>query len=300
MFAADITDVAHPVVISDLKTSTEWPYLVSPTEVSWLWNDSGRGTRVYRTNFITHKDTLVATCAVLYGWSPDSTTMMYVAPGYPPLGYQLRRLSGGKNELIGATEIPSTSCGGEACDDDFEWKMVYSPDGRYIAIAAGGAQEPSLLRVLSATGATLFQDDEHLPTMTVWSGDNLYFRDQRGIEVWRGGASTLVAAGVSWVTPNASPTGDRIAFAVRDSTGLPHVKVLDVASGSIHELAAGGKQPMFLGQRYVFYVGACGRLGCGPYSGDDASGNNYIYDLQTGSTQPTAISFVASVWPQAN
>jgi uncharacterized protein YqjF (DUF2071 family) len=136
----------------------------------------------------------------------------------------------------------------------------------------------------------------------VWSGGSLYFRDDKGVEVWRDGVVSPFLPGVAWVRPKASPGGGKIVYEVRDAQRWSHTYVVDTSTRQVRDLGKAHAEPVFLTSRYIWYLGerACVAAdGCGTRVAGVPSGKTYIYDLQDGTQSESIITSVADVWPHA-
>jgi hypothetical protein len=139
--------------------------------------------------------------------------------------------------------------------------------------------------------------------MSIWSGSALYFRDAKGVEVWRDGGVSLFLPGVQWIRPKASARGGHIVYEARDASGSAHVFVVDTASGRSIDLGGKGRaEPAFLTDRYVWYQAepACvAAQTCEPLFPGVATGQTYIYDLSDQTESSSVITSVLDVWPHA-
>jgi hypothetical protein len=140
--------------------------------------------------------------------------------------------------------------------------------------------------------------------MIAWSGSGLYFRDKRGVEVWRGGTTTLVLPGVSWIAPRASPGTQRIVYETKDSAGVPGVFVLDPATGSARKIASLRSNPVLLNPTTIWYRGdrmchSGDKYPCGGSVTTTITGETFIYNMSTGVESQSLIQDVWDVWPHA-
>jgi hypothetical protein len=137
--------------------------------------------------------------------------------------------------------------------------------------------------------------------MSVWSGASLYFRDLKGVEVWRDGVVSPFLPGVAWIKPRASSAAGQIVYTARDSNGWGHIYVVDTTTGKVRELKSARTDAVFLTSRYIWYQGerACVASDvCGaPPPFHPLNGKTYIYDLQTGTETESVITSVSDVWP---
>ena len=282
----DITDIAHPKTVA-MPVTGALPRFVSGTTLSSQnWVEVGLPTELYRSDLTGSPETRVLSAdqgIVHYAWSPDGTSLAYVTLGRSSLELRLKRA--GVDRVVGL--LPDLG------EPDFA--IAYSPDGAHLAVVANVAS--GFLRMWDANGANLRTYNGSAATMPVWLGDSLYFRDSKGVEVWRNGAISTFLPGLDWILPHASPGGGVIVYETRDTKGVGHVLVVDAATRQIRELAGGRGTPVFLTSRYVWYgfEAACpaGAECVAPF------GTTYIYDLQTGTEHTSIITNVFDVWPHA-
>jgi hypothetical protein len=223
---------------------------------------------------------------------------------------QLHVVSAGSDRV--ANKMPmlpwGTGCEARECAEHLEARILYSPSGAYISFVENWGIPT--VRVWTAEGKTILSMDaggprtdyKSKPTMSVWSGNSLYWRDDKGVQMWRDGVSALVLPGVTWIRPKASPTGGQIVYWTRDTTGTAYVHLLDTRSNSTRELGKSRSEPAFLTSRYLWYQEERPCVSGDPYpcggSGTTiTTGKTYIYDLQTGSETESIITYVWDVWP---
>jgi hypothetical protein len=141
--------------------------------------------------------------------------------------------------------------------------------------------------------------DNSNATMSVWSGNALYWRDDKGVEMWRDGSQSLVLPGVSWIRPHASPAGGQIVYETRDANySTAHVFLLDTATGQTRQLAQSRSEPAFLDSHDVWYMGERPCASSDPcVVGPTIATRPYIYDLQSGTEYQSIITTVWDVWP---
>lgn len=83
---------------------------------------------------------------------------------------------------------------GQHCED-LDDRTLFSPDGAYNSFVENWGRP--VLRVWTSGGKLLeaiegsVNDFRSGPTMSVWSGSSLYWRDSGGVEVWREGRESL-------------------------------------------------------------------------------------------------------------
>ncbi len=289
----DITDINHPTTVGLLNPAASLPpQFVSATDISY--SDQ---TGLERAPLSGSPVTTVTKCGgTPFAWSPDGTAAAYMGPTADPKVQQLHLVRGGRDTAAGTAPALSfgVGCESRACGDSWDIHLLYSPDGAYISLVE---QLPvPAFRIWTADGKLLKSLDGG--TMSVWSGDTLYWRDEKGVETWRAGTESLLLPGVSWVRPHASPSGGQIVYETRDAGDTTaHVLVLDTASGKVHELKSSRAEPAYLNAHLIWYKG---EVPCAP--GDclaptTDSGKYYIYDLNDGSEAQSVISAVWDVWP---
>ena len=138
--------------------------------------------------------------------------------------------------------------------------------------------------------------------MSVWSGNNFYFQDTKGVSVWKGGVVSSFLPGVNWIRPKASPDGKTIVYETRDSAGSAHTSVVDTTYGLVGELRSARAEPVFLTSRYIWYRGerpCFAADNCPPGYPAIPTGKTYIFDLQAGTETESIITSVFDVWPHA-
>ena len=149
----------------------------------------------------------------------------------------------------------------------------------------------------------LNNSDSQGATMSVWSGTGLYFRDEAGVHVWRGGSVSTFLPGVVWIRPNASPAAGQVIYVSRDRDGWANTFIVDTTTRVVREIKAHRGNPVYLTSRYIWYAGERDCVpadGCGEHPPfHPASGKTYIYDLQDGTETASVITSVADVWPHA-
>jgi hypothetical protein len=246
-----------------------------------------------------------------YSWSRDGRSLTYItevpdttAPRGSRLDWHL--VSGGSDRVIGPAPIwvIGIECGPGDIDDVH---VAFSPDGRYISLLenfCGAADfqvrrsDGSLVGEIKGTYGLL----PLAPTMGVWSGSTLYFRDSKGVEAWRDGTVTPFLPGVAWIRPKVSPLGGEITYVVRGKDGLGRVYIVDTGTGKVVPLPNAGRvEPVFLSPRYIWYAGEqlCTTGYCWA-PGTLPTGKTYIYDIPAGTETESRITAVYDVWPHGS
>ncbi|MEA2643075.1 MAG: hypothetical protein QOG08_101 [Chloroflexota bacterium] len=297
----DLTDINHPKTVSNLGAISA-PVFVSGTEISYA-----NGTGVSRMPLSGSPKTIVVKNGGTGDWSPDGKAIVYttnVSTESCTGTTTVHQLSAGHDQVLGS--VPSGGCGDcqtiSNCgfSNFLDFRLLYSPDGSLISLVTTGFSGSSF-RVWSSAGAVLQGGRPTNGTMSAWSGPSLYFRDGKGVEVWRAGTISLFLPGVMWILPRASSVSGQVVYTARDSQGWGHVYVVDTTTKKVRELKSARSDAVFLTSRYIWYQGerACTAAeACGanpPFH--PLSGKTYIYDLQTGTESESIITGVSDVWP---
>lgn len=295
----DITDINHPFTVSSLGGQVNYgAKFVNDAELSTADGSVG----LLRMPLSGSPKTVVAACGALafpFAWSPDGTAVAYARSTPDPQIQKLHLVSGGQDRVVDSMPaIPEIGCEQRSCGDSWDFRLLYSPNGAYISLVElPGAG----LRIWTSSGSVVKSIDGNSPTMSVWSGNTLYWRDDKGVEMWRGGSQSLLLAGVSWIRPKASPDGGQVVYETRD-TGYttPRIFLLDTGTGKTRQIAQSRSEPAFLTSRYLWYMGErpCKASDSCPF-GPTIATIPYIYDLQTGTEYQSIISTVWDVWPHA-
>jgi hypothetical protein len=296
----DITDINHPFTVSSLGSLVDYrARFVNASELS----DSNGNLGLVRMPLSGLPKTVVAGCGDgLFAWSPDGTAAAYLTGSIDSGTNELHIVSGGRDVVV--TSMPSPFQGGVGCDsrscsENWFFHIDYSPNGSYFSLVE---QPGPGLRIWTSSGRLIKSIDSISTTMAVWSGNSLYWRDDKGVEMWHDGSQSLVLPGVSWIRPHASPAGGQIVYETREpGYGTAHISVLDTTTGSAREITQSRSEPSFLTSRYVWYLGeyACGttRTGYCASSSTAPTGITYIFDLQSGIESQSIITDVWDVWP---
>jgi hypothetical protein len=298
----DITDIAHPKTIGTLPAVSQ-PLLVDAGQMSYIDYDHGQ---LVRMRFDGSSKTTVTTSSQFTGyvdWSPDGSSVIYTTQT-SDTEMALHQLQAGQDRVLGSIPaVPGVGCESVAgCPTDtWDVQLQYSRDGGYVSFV-NSIIKPAF-RLWSSDGKLLRSSDLKSEAMPVWSGRTLYFRDAKGVEMWRDGVVTLFLPGVQWIRPKASPAEGRIVYQVRDSQHWSHTYVVDTNTGHVRDLGKAHASPVFLTSRYIWYIGerACVPAdGCGSLIAGVPSGKTYIYDLVTGTQSLSIIAYVHDVWPHAS
>jgi Tol biopolymer transport system component len=248
--------------------------------------------------------TVVANGGWPFAWNPDGSSVAYL------MGTEGAGLSdlyidrGGQSRKVDSVPVPrGIGCESRTCADAWDVRMIYSPNGAYISL--NYVPGVGVFRIWTADGRVLKSMDSSRATMSVWSGDSFYWRDEKGVERWRDGQQSLVLPGVSWIRPHASPAGGQIVYETRDAgIGKAHVYLLDTASGNTRELKTSRSEPAFLNSHLISYKEErpCASGDGWPCSSEATTietGKTYIYDLQDNTETESVIAAVFDVWPHA-
>jgi hypothetical protein len=304
----DVTDINHPFTVASPKSvggGGGAAAFISAEEIAWDF---------VRTPLAGKPATQVMRCVGnggLLAWNADGTKAAYLVVQQDGQHVAFHLIAGGQDRKV-ATLSPfpwGTGCESVECADRLDMQLLFSPDGRYISFVQnwGGP----LFRIWKADGSLLKSIDRQgrlpagAPTMSVWSGANLYYRDDNGVEVWHDGNLSLLLRGVKWIRPHGSPVGGQIVFETRNPSGAPVVSILDTASGTTRAIKTYRSEPTFLTSRYLWYEGeractASDGYPCGEgYPTTIPTGKTYIYDLETGIESTSIIKWVLDVWPHA-
>ena len=245
-----------------------------------------------------------------FAWNGDGAKFIYVTNDDIRPVQELRQVGAGVDRVIAIVGKPIPVTGCVACSDNAEVRLAYSPDGRYISLVGWGTFE-----VWRSDGALISGVDVggQRPTMSVWSGSTLYFRNDEGVQMWRDGVVSTVLAGVAWIHPKASPSGGQVIYVARDVSGQAHLFVLDTGTNKTASLVnAERMEPAYLTPRYVWYAGevVCPQTASGSRWSDGCyptgyqwptltkpTGITYIYDLQQRVEVQSKIASVLDVWP---
>jgi Tol biopolymer transport system component len=254
-----------------------------------------RLTDLSRSNVVTFQgDVLDVT------WSPDGGSVAYIV--YTPDSNNQLWLKVGSAAPEALTPlIPLFGRDGSISDQTV---VSFSPDGRYllmvdtfVAGVAPPTADQAIVQVRSVPdGRLVFVPPSALKdsggkggpfiTMAAWSHltDRLYYRDLDGVQTWDA-PSTVgdLAPAVQWLEPSISPNDRVVAYMVYAS-GVPHVEIRDLASGSVRVLPGTLGYPTMLSDTSVFEWHMSPNNQMGPPYLETAP---YLLDLQTNSETAT-------------
>ena len=242
--------------------------------------------------------------AYTFAWSRDGAlTYILAAPPGPTWGaaesWEIHLVKQGQDHTLAT--LPGVPARGGSEDDDLF--LAFSPDGQYLALDESfTGYQGGGLQVWRLSDGRPLAPPLHGTTAAIWVQDSLFYRDQAGVHRWDvGGATTSILPGVSWLRPRASSDGKWIAYSVRDSTGLPNVNVLNVATGASFAVSTGGRDgaifltPTILWdneQRPCDESHPCGMSRSLP------TGLTFLYDVTTRQESQSTIMAVTDVWPR--
>jgi hypothetical protein len=298
----DFTDIVNPLTISRLDRTVLLAQLVSATELSTADDKS-----ILRMPLAGSPKTVVAcTKTMALAWNSDGTAAAYVTRTNSAGGSELHQVTGGQNRVLSTLSgNVITGCESESCAESLFVRLAYSQNGKYISYVQtwGGP----VFRLWQSDGTLIKSIDSRsglspsVPSMAVWSGNTLYWRDGNGVETWRDGAEKVVLPDVAWISPSASPAGGQIVYTAREA-GLPIVYLLDAASGKARVLKKSRSGATFLNSHLIWYRDERGCVAGDGYPCGErptiASGKTYIYDLDDKTETESVIAAVFDVWPR--
>src|SRR6266540_2865556 len=296
----DVTDISRATTVADLGAISV-PQFAGATQVSYV-----DGSDLLVVPLTGSPRTRVASSPGLvnfpFAWSRDGAAA-YLSQTESAL--TVHQVAGGKDTVIANSVpvIPGVGCESQFCPgtDSWDLTLAYSPYGNAISFVDHVASV-STFSIWSPSGQVLDASDSDGRFMAVWSGNGLYFRDDKtGVLVWRSGSVSTFMPSSQWIHPKASPAGGQIVYATKDRQGWHHVFVVDIAARHVQEIKKARSGPEYLTSRYLWYRGerACAASdGCPPGWSVVNSGKTYIYDLQTGVEYSSIITGVYDVWPR--
>lgn len=317
----DITDIAHPATIGTVSSGQVAVGAIEraigfacSSVLAYLGgvDSSGLPTIVYTTPLGGSPATAVVSGnqpLLAFGWRADGRALAYITRVDDSA---LHIVQDGRDRAVGPAPHGALVGGCESApcppttqippSDNWDVRLAFSPDGAYISMVQNSLN--SNFRVWASEGRLITSLDQQSTTMSVWLGASLYFRDAKGVEVWRNGTVSTYLPGVAWIRPKASPDGSHIVYEARDVSGAARVFVLDIATKQVRDLGAARAEPAFLTSRYVWYetepacvaTGTCRETIPGPAT---ATGKTYVYDLVNGTETESTITAVFDLWPRS-
>jgi len=306
----DITDIARPVTRCSFRTCLQYCESFGPnamrfldrSHVSYIVNDGNGGYAIYIADLETRTSILVIWLKPegsisAYAWRPGTSAVLYVKPS--DTGMVLHESIAGRDRVVATMPpLPAVGCEQQCVGQDtWDFSLLYSPDGSLLSLTDSIVRP--VFRVWTGDGELVDQNDTQTRSMSVWSGNSLYFNGGGGVVVWRNRTITPFLPGTVWIRPNASPDGTQIVFGARDSSGWIHSVIAETSTGKTFELKKGRSEPVYLSSRYVWYQGerACVTADHCVAFPTVPSGTTYIYDLLNQTEAASAIAAVADVWP---
>jgi hypothetical protein len=304
----DITDILHPTNIRTYDGVFGLKF-VSAREVSFA-DTSGLIRSALEG---TGRRTSVACGALPFDWSPDGTSVAYVSRDQIGRGAEVHLLRDGRTTVAYSFPLVDRAIGCEtrACGETYDLKLLYSPSGAFFSLVENLFSQRTV-RIWTSDGKLVKSLDgdatsnSDFPTMSVWSGDALYWRDKRGVVRWRDGSESVVLSGVVWINPHGSPAGGQIVYETRDSGGgTAHILIYDTVSGKAREVATSRSEPFFLNSHLIWYkqerpCAAGDGWPCGQSAATTIeTGKTLIYDLDDKTETESIIAAVFDVWPHA-
>jgi hypothetical protein len=303
----DLTDISHPTTVSTASEALSIPQFVTANELSGI-DYSVQKNGLIRMSFGGSTTTVVPDSGRLtgyYDWSPDGSTLVYLTSSATTVNsvMALHQLTATGDRVLDGSipALPAVGCESQFCPlaEGWDARLAYSTDGATISFVASIANV-KIFRLWASDGKLLVSGSAPARTMSVWSGNSLYFLDANGIETWREGLTAPFLSGMAWIRPNASPAGGQIVYETRDAKHVAATFVVDTATRKIRELKGYRFDPHFLTARYVWYEGqracvAADRCPTGWLA--ISSGKAYIYDLVAGTETESIITGVYDVWP---
>src|SRR5438445_7824123 len=232
----DVTDINHPFTVSSLGSQVNYgAKFVNDAELSTADGSVG----LLRMPLSGSPKTVVTACGALafpFAWSPDGTAVAYARSTPDPQIQKLHLVYGGQDRVVDSMPaIPAIGCEQRSCGDSWDFRMLYSQNGAYVSLVELVGAE---LRIWTSSGSSVRSVDGNSPTMSVWSGNTLYWRDDKGVEMWRDGSQSLLLSGVSWIRPKASADGGQVVYETRDAGyTTAHVFLLNTITGKTRQIA---------------------------------------------------------------
>lgn len=294
----DVQDPFHPQALCTLSNAAHARF-ISSTEISYgdLSGDSPSIVRLSLGTSASPRPVVTGTGLAgpfsPFAWTPDGTTLAYLVDTGSSL--QLWLKSGGANAKPVDSPAPYTGRGMAPGD---QVTVQISPKGDYLALVDTLAQGQSLQVWHLPDGVLSF--GEAGANLAVWDPvvDRLWYHDAKGVVQWTPTSTQLVAAGLNWFDPAASPDGQHVAYTVIDSkTGAPHVEVRD-AGGHVQVLPQPNRSwPLYASAETLWYYAEqpCG--GPCPARLVSPSSTLFAYDLATGRETTLPFGTVFDVWP---
>ena len=232
--------------------------------------------------------------------APDLSQVLWISAASPPT---LHDSWDAGNVAIQAYPPAAQAC---ADTDTVSRSGAFSRDGHFgYALRDQGPKRATYLNVVGNRAPAFAVippaggwGGQGGPRMAVWSpvSDELYYEQQGNVWRWTPAAGAAqFKTGVSWIDPAISPNGKRIAYAVRGSTGVSIVHVIDASSGAdVSTVSSDGRsRPLFLTDDLIWVRGD--QRGC-------AAGNRstFVYDLRDQTETQSSLDQVWTAWPSTS
>jgi hypothetical protein len=232
--------------------------------------------------------------------APDLSQVLWVSATSPPTLHD----SWDAGDVTLQTYPPATT--GCADTDTVSRSGAFSRDGHFgYALSDQGPKGATFLNVVGNRALVFALVPPAAgwgrlggPRMAAWSpvSDQLYYEQQGNIWHWTPAAGAAqFTTGVSWIDPTISPDGKRIAYAVRGSTGVSIVHIIDATSGAdLGTVSSDGRShPFFLTNDLIWLRGD--QRGC-------AAGNpsTFVYDLRDQTETQSSLGQVWTTWPSTS
>jgi hypothetical protein len=271
----DGRQLGRPLALHDLDSAQTIAFL-SDTVIGYL-QQTGNGpsdasSSIKTLDITSQQVKTVATSQAAFvgsvGWSHDQSMMAFTTDTGSSHHFWFKRGAGAPTELTSPIQLFGR--GGAEGDEGL---IAFSPDDQYLLIVDTSVYRLQVFRTADGSAAyTAPSGQGGFRTMATWApnSDQMYFRNDSGVFRWdpASGISSF-AAGVKWEYPLFSPDGSRLAYTVWDSTGMTHIVIRDMASGS-----TSSSPPWRLSQEFLSNVvllervtQACDNQGpCGPFA----------------------------------
>jgi hypothetical protein len=242
--------------------------------------------------------------ASTFAWSRDGALAYILAapagpPGWAAESWEIHVVNQGQDQTLAT--LPGVPSRGISEGDQLF--LAFSPDGQYLALESTLTSSPNQegwFQAWRVSDGSPLAPPLHGTAMAVWAQDSLFFWDQAGVHRWDiGGTTSLIFPGVRWLEPRASPDGKWIAYSLRDSTCLPHVNVLNVATGSSFPVSSGGRDgAIFLTPTILWDNEQRPDDPPCAMSRSLPTGVTFLYNVATRQESRSTITAVTDVWPR--
>jgi hypothetical protein len=253
----DVRDIAHPRSLQALLGSTSQTFL-GPNLIGYIAIKAGgpsstpdQFTSVLTTlNLTTGQTAELASSqgiALAGGWSPDGSSAAYYTDTGGVHHYWLKRGSAAAAEFGTAAQILGR--GGVPGDESL---VAFSLDGQHVIVVDTAANRLQAFRTSDAAlvYAAPSGGAGGLRTMAVWAhvGDHFYFRNNSGVYQWDSASGiSSVIGGLQWSHPSLTADDRFVAYMVLTS-GLPHIQMRELSSGSVTAFSGLRDSPVFVAE----------------------------------------------------